>query len=206
MMLAINRHADESVAILEEYIAKNPTSAQAYQGLCHARLMLKGREIDTPIEYFNAPCFKCTELDPNLIYGRYYLAELHFIRGEYEKSRDYWQVMADLNPYAMFYEGLMRSSYYMGDTVAAQKYFEQVLAQYKLGYASPIIMARAYSTLDEVDSVVKYLNFAFKISDIELVALWNEPAFDRVRDEPKFQEIANRLPNAGPVAGSALVK
>ena len=98
----------------------------------------------------------------------------------------------------------MRSSYYMGDTVAAERYFEQVKAQYQLGYASPIIMVRAYSTLDEIDSVVKYLELSFAIKDIELVALWNEPAYDRVRDEPRFQEILARMQNAGPVAGEKM--
>ena len=69
------------------------------------------------------------------------------------------------------------------------------------GMASPIVMARMYSTLNEIDSVAKYLEIALRISDIEVVALWNEPAFDNVRNEPKFKEIARKLQNAGPVMG-----
>lgn len=203
MMLSMNRQADKAVAILEDYIKMNPTSGRAYQGLCQARLIAKGRAIDTPIEYFNEPCFKCAELDPTLSYGRYYLAELHFMRKEFAKSRVYWQNMTEIAPIPMFHEGLMRASYYLGDTALAMEYYDKVLAASHM--ASPIQMARVYSTLDKIDSVEKYLNIAFAISDIELVALWNEPAFDKVRDEPKFQAIAKKLENAGPVMGGKTI-
>lgn len=205
MMLTINRHANESITILEEYIAKNPTSALAYQGLCHARLIKKGRVTDTPMKYFYDPCLKCMELDPSIIYGKYYLAELHFMRQEYEESRKLWQELADSYPTSMWHKGIMRASYYLGDTTEATKYRDMVLMAADQGMASPIVMARMYSTLDEIDSVAKYLEIALQISDIEVAALWIEPAFDNVRDEQKFQEIASRLQNAGPVMGGKTI-
>jgi tetratricopeptide (TPR) repeat protein len=206
LMFAINKQSDNSIAILEDYIAKNPTSAQAYQGMCNARLMAKGRVMDTPIEYFYEPCFKCMELDPSMIYGKYYLAELHFMRSEFEESRQFWQELAEVAPIPMFFEGIMRSSYYLGDTATAMQYYDRLMMMAEQGIVSPIVMSRIYSTLDNIDSVAKYLDLAFEVNDIELVALWNEPALDRVRDEPKFQEILKRLQNAGSLAGETNLK
>lgn len=192
LMLSMNKKATDAIELLDAYIKSNPTSAQAYQALCGASLIAYGKDMTKPLDIFYEPCNKCQELDPTITYGYYYLAELHSFRGEDEESLSYWNKLLQSSPAPHFIEGAFRSHIRLGDTTTAMQYYNQL--EYISGqYTIPYVMARVYCSFEDVDRIMASLEEAYAIKDIEMVNLWFDPTFDRVRDEPRFQEMLLRL-------------
>lgn len=196
MMLSINKEVEKSYKILKDYVESNPTSAQAYQGFCHATLMKFGRDLSVDINPMIEICNKAMELDPSLVYNKYYIAELLFLRKQYKAANGYFKELYDLAPALHFTEGLFRTHYFLNEKELAHTYLKQIYAHHKV-YPVPYRLAMVHATMQNIDSVVYYLKYAFDFHDIELVALWNETGFDPVRHEPQFQELLARQVYAG---------
>ena len=192
MMLSINKKSNEAIEILTSYIKKNPTSAQAYQGLCGVKLIKDGKNKDVPLEEFFEPCNKATELDPSMIYSKYYLAELMFMRHDYKSSIKYWNELYHMAPAPHFVEGIFRAHYYLGDTTTAMQYFNQ-LKIYSTQLKIPYVMTRAYATLGDTENALKYLQEAYAYRDIEIVNLWFDASLDPIRGNPEFKKILSQL-------------
>lgn len=195
-MLGINKKSEESLRILNEYLQKNPTSAKAHQGRCMANVHHSGRDLSVPIDSLLTDCYKAMELNPSMVYSKYYMAEFYFMRGYYKESNELFQELYNLTPVVHFTEGLFRTHYYLDEIEIAERYLIELYrhhSQYKIPYR----LAAVYATINNIDSVVYYLNEALTYRDIEIVAVWNEPAFDPVRKMPAFKEILAQLDYAG---------
>jgi hypothetical protein len=58
---------------------------------------------------------------------------------------------------------------------------------------SPIVIAQVYAGLDEKKEALAWLERAYAQHSTELVTLKVAPAYDSLRDEPRFQELLRRL-------------
>jgi TolB-like protein len=195
-MLSMNKMPGESLKILHPYKEANPTSAQAYNAICLSTLVRDAKNTEIPIEEIIASCKKALELDPTLLYAKYYIAELLFERQDYEAARKHYEELVSFYPAPHFVEGLFRTTYYAGDKSGAKALFDQLKAI--SGQVSiPYVMTRANATLGEVDQAIRMLEEAYAIKDIELVNIWFDSALDPLRNDPRFQEILSRLEYAG---------
>ena len=111
---------------------------------------------------------------------------------DYETSIKYWDTLYRHVQIPRFLEGLMRSTYYSGDMEEAKNLFNSLLLLSEHMYM-PYILATAYATFGDVDTTIKYLEEAYDYHAIEMVSIWREPAFDNMRDEPRFKEIVDRF-------------
>ncbi|MEJ2584738.1 MAG: tetratricopeptide repeat protein [Robiginitalea sp.] len=196
IMLAINKMPDKALQILLPYRDSNPTSPQVYNAICGCKLIQDGKNFNVPKEEILTICDKTLELDPTLVYSKYYMAELQFERKEYEAARQHYQELVNLYPAPHFVEGLFRTTYYSGDRERANTYFNQLKAL-SAQVSIPYIMTRAYATLGDTDQAIGMLEDAYEIKDIEVVNIWLDGALDPIRDDPRFQEILSRLEYAG---------
>ena len=57
----------------------------------------------------------------------------------------------------------------------------------------PYVMARAYSTLGDLDKVMINLEKAYEIRDIEIINLWLDASLNPARDDPRFQALLDRM-------------
>ena len=200
IMLSINKMPDKALQILLPYRASNPTSPQVYNAICGSRLIRDGKNFNVPKEEILTICDKTLELDPTLVYSKYYMAELLFMRKEYEAARLHYEELVKLYPTPHFVEGLFRTTYYTGDETTAEALFHQ-LESISRQMTIPYIMTRAYATLGETDQAIGMLEEAYSIKDIEVVNIWLDGALDPIREDPRFLEILSRLNYAGDQPG-----
>jgi hypothetical protein len=60
-------------------------------------------------------------------------------------------------------------------------------------YVSPVSLAQTYFAFGELDAGFRQLDRALEVRDQSLATLKVEPAYDRVRDDPRFQRVLGRL-------------
>lgn len=195
-MLGINKKSNEALHILKDYIENNPTSDKALQAHCLAKVHHYARDLSVSAESICKVCNEAMELNPGMVYSKYYLAEFHFTRRNYEESHRLFQELYALTPSVHFTEGLFRTLHYLAEPEQADKYLKE-LYRHNEQYRIPYRLAMAHATLNDLDSVIHYLNEALDYRDIEIVTLWFEPAFDPLRSEPAFKEVLAQLDYAG---------
>ena len=196
IMLSINKMPDRALQILIPYRESNPISPQVYNAICGSRLIQDGKNFNIPKEEIISICEKTLELDPTLAYSKYYMAELLFMRKEYEAASRQYEELVNFYPTPHFVEGLFRTTYYAGDKETARVYFDQ-LKGISVQVPIPYVMTRAYATLGDTDQAIQMLEEAYVIKDIEVVNIWLDVALDPIRKDPRFQEILSRLAYAG---------
>ncbi len=196
IMLSINKMPDEALQILLSYKASNPTSPQVYQAICGSRLIQDGKNFNVPKEEILTICDEALELDPTLVYSKYYMAELLFMRKEYEAARRHYEELVSFYPTPHFVEGLFRTTYYTGDKTTAEGLFNQ-LESISQQMTIPYVMTRAYATLGDTDRAIGMLEEAYSIKDIEVINIWLDGALDPIREDPRFLEILSRLKYVG---------
>lgn len=185
-MLCMNKQADIAIGLLKNYIESNQTSAPAYQALGNAYI------VNGEFKKVIKPCLKPLELNPQQLYSRYYIAEAYFAMQEYETSIKHWATLYKNVPAPVFLEGLIRSNFYAGNNEEAQQLFESLVKQSKT-MPMHYILAKAYATFGNVDLAIENLEKAYSTRDVEMTAIWIEPALDPIRNEPRFKEILERF-------------
>ena len=81
----------------------------------------------------------------------------------------------------------------MGNTVEAEAVLEKVLELSKQEYVSPVSIASAYFYLDKNDRAFEWMNKAFEDRDFYLATLKVDPAFDRVRTDPRYTALLKKV-------------
>ena len=79
-----------------------------------------------------------------------------------------------------------------GDEVNARKVLNRLLERYEQGWASLVSIAEIYFALGETESGLAYLQKADTEHDPRLSWLKVSPAFDCVREDPRFLELVQK--------------
>ena len=183
LMLSFSGRANNAAIMLESYISKNPTSSMAHQAMCNT--LLVDRKFEEAIWYGR----KSMELDPSAIYNLYYIAECQLGLGNYEESLKTWELLLSMFPYELFVEGYFRTLYRAG-------HIEQAMEQFNLldSIATmPFVKAKATATMGDVEKTIEYLEQAYEVRDIEVLALWRETGFDSLRNDPEIKRMMKKF-------------
>ena len=57
---------------------------------------------------------------------------------------------------------------------------------------SPVLLAKAYVSLDRREEAFRKLAEALDEKDRHLLTLWTDPAWDSVRSDPRFREVLSK--------------
>jgi tetratricopeptide (TPR) repeat protein len=58
---------------------------------------------------------------------------------------------------------------------------------------SPVALARIYAELGDKDTAFEFLEKSFKKHDLLLIEMRNDPEFDNLRDDPRFEDLLKRI-------------
>jgi len=155
----------------------------AHQAMCNT--LLVDRKFEEAIWYGR----KSMELDPSAIYNLYYIAECQLGLGNYEESLKTWELLLSMFPYELFVEGYFRTLYRAG-------HIEQAMEQFNLldSIATmPFVKAKATATMGDVEKTIEYLEQAYEVRDIEVLALWRETGFDSLRNDPEIKSMMKKF-------------
>jgi tetratricopeptide (TPR) repeat protein len=134
------------------------------------------------------------QLTPDSPYTYFYLALSLVALGSKEEA---WEIantgrkLADGMPLGEGYFGYLAGV--LGQTEQARSVVEGLLARREKGYAPALPIARTYLGLGETSTALEWLDTSFAERDPFLGSLLVFPAYEAIRNQPKFKRIAEQL-------------
>lgn len=140
---------------------------------------------------------KALDLDPSYIPAREGLLEVYERKGMFEETLSERERIAVLSGGKAEEVTPLREAYARsGSKGYWQKQLELNLAE-RQANLWPAWRARLYARVGQDEKAIQWLNKAYEQRDYELLFLKNDPAFNHLRSDPRFQDLLRRvgLPN-----------
>ena len=192
--LVLDQQYDEAERAYQQARVLDPLSPRTMTSYGF-RLILR-RRYDRAIEVLRT----ATEKFPDDVTSYAYLGLAYSHAGRHADALAMWDhhVPVDNNPNLTLWRGLVLAR--AGRMKEARAQMDRVEAMAKTRYVPLYCQAFLYSELGENDAAMATLDQAVREGDWHLEWLGFDPAFDRVRSDPRFPPLLNRL--SGPAAGA----
>jgi TolB-like protein/DNA-binding winged helix-turn-helix (wHTH) protein/Tfp pilus assembly protein PilF len=189
----LGRHA-EAIDEMQKAIAIDPFSApvQAFLG----RTYVWARQYDRAMAQFN----KCAEMFPGFAIDHERMAQLHALSGEFDEA-----ITQDMKARLLSGEdekSALKKEDELRQALAsrgARGYWQKVIELTKMpdnppeAYNSPFGTAILYAELGDRIKALEMLEKAYEQRSLAMTEIGIEPAFDSIRDEPRFQALLRRI-------------
>jgi len=184
--LSIMGRHDEAVAEQERSREIDPLSLSASVNL--GWMLFFARRYDQAIEVLK----RTLELEHNLPFAHVYLGYAYAAKGMYREAIASYQEAIKLG------EDTPSVQIYLGAAYAREGEREQagaILKQLQTGreYVSPGELVVLYAALGERERALASLEKAYSAHDLQLQFLGVDPAFDSLREDPRFQDIMRKV-------------
>lgn len=176
---------DEAAAQLEHARRMDPVNpiTEAFGG----RVMYWGRRYDDAEARVRA----ALDLAPGNFYAWGTLGFIHLARGEVDGAVDAFRRSTELSP--KFMSGLAMALARAGEADEARAIAQRLDAMAEERYVAPYERSFAWVGLGDHDRALDLIEQATESRDAELIWIAVEPAFDPIRDRPRFQAVLERM-------------
>jgi TolB-like protein/DNA-binding winged helix-turn-helix (wHTH) protein/Flp pilus assembly protein TadD len=179
---------DESVREMQRAVELDPLSLEINADL--GMVLAYANRPDDAIKRLKA----ALEMDQNFAETRFALARAYRQKGEVEQAiTEYEKVREFLHDRPDILSELGNAYARTGNTARARNILAQLDAMSRKQVVSPYYLAQVHMGLGEKNEALKALEEACQIRSSPLIALKWEPTFDKLRDEPRFQELLRRV-------------
>lgn len=138
---------------------------------------------------------KTLEMEPDLPTAHPYLAVSYLRLGEYERAMDHLDRSSSLTPGSAAYRGqILALSRRREDAYAEIK---RLIAESQQRYVAAYDIATIYGVLGDVDETFLWLDRAFEDRSQLIGWVLRDPAFDSIRDNPRYEAVVRPLRVAG---------
>ena len=145
------------------------------------------RKFDLGIEQ----CQKVLDLDPSFLFVRFFLGINYFAKEMYEEAIKEFQLSAEIFLYS---QSMLGYAYALsGKRDEAVQILDQLYERSKKNYVSPSSFAFIYAGLGEYDRAMECLEKGYDERDMQLLFLKVSSYFDILRDNPRFQDLLQRM-------------
>jgi serine/threonine-protein kinase len=178
----------QAEAMSESTLAKNfdPTSSSMRSNFC--RQHYYGRDYEAAATCLN----ELLKENPDDFSARHFLGFVNIRRGHLAEAIEIFKNLPDSNK-----EGKLPPLGYAlaqnGQLTEAQKILEEVSEMQKKNLVPPIEMAVIYLGMGNTEEVFYWLEKAYSDRSALMIYLTAEPAFDSIRSDPRFINLAARL-------------
>jgi tetratricopeptide (TPR) repeat protein len=178
---------DEALAELERAQELDPSSLTINR--VRGRLFYFMRQYDRAVEHFQ----KIVEVEPNARGVHFHLALTYEQKGMYGEAVAEHLKDASIGGYLKpeEIEAFRETFRVSGWRGYIQKWIDG--ERREGGSKFPVLLAAHYTRLDEREQAFAWLEKAFDERDANLVHLKIEPGFDRLRGDPRFQDLLRRV-------------
>jgi TolB-like protein len=152
-------------------------------------LLMGGRQYDQAIGQFR----KTLELDPNFWWAHQWLGETYARNGQFPEAIAELQKarQSDPNPQILGKLGLTYAR--SGNKAEAQKLIDELNSLSEQRYVSSIFVAEIFAALGERDKAFEWLEKGFEERSIGILFLKNDPLWDNLRSDSRFQNLVRRI-------------
>jgi len=169
----------------------DPTSP--YLAILEADYLLHDSQFEAAVSLYEY-AIQIEPDNPNAYFG---LAETRYRQGRFDEAlearRAAHLVAGDERLEPLFADARGDAGYREIDAAWVRLQIEELEERARTAYVSPLDVARAFAQLGETDVAFRYLEASFEDRAPGLVFLNVDPAWDRVRDDPKFAEAVARV-------------
>jgi len=153
-------------------------------------LLYHARRYDQAIEHYR----NRIEMDPGFMVLRYYLGMAYIQKGMYKDAVEEFQESMALSGENTVLLAMIGNVYAAsGRKDEAMNIIDKLEELSKLEYGTPSLKALIYAELGQKDKAFKWLEEAYKKSDIRLNYLKVDPLFDSLRSDPRFTELLKKI-------------
>ncbi|HEV2219337.1 MAG TPA: hypothetical protein VGV08_02145 [Casimicrobiaceae bacterium] len=132
-------------------------------------------------------------LAPNHLIAANLRAALHLYAGRPEAARAAYAALLDAHPRLTIGRcGLAQACALLGDLQSAQAGLAWLQAMFEDGFASPYQLAMVCARMDRPDEALEWLAQAAELRDFNFVCVPVDPAFDRLRGDPRWSTLLAR--------------
>lgn len=185
------RH-DQAIAEFEKAMAIDPLFAEIYASFAQAYLYK--RQFDAASRYIQM----LLDMYPgNPTAYAEFRALLYIQQGKGRNAVDLLTESLKHNPNDYWYSKTLGYVYaVLGNTDEAEKILQYAIDKWDQGRANAVDIARIYTGLDDNDNAFEWLERSFEprkygLETISLII--NDPSFDVLRSDPRFEPILNRV-------------
>lgn len=140
-----------------------------------------------------AACLKTLELDPQFIRAQNYLGMVYVQQGKLAEAKVVYERASKLLGEDASLGMMAYANAATGNPAEAHRYLDRLLAHGQTHYISPNDVAQVYAALGDYDRVFAWLDRALEQRSYWLVYLKVHPRFDRLRSDPRFSRLLERL-------------
>ena len=136
---------------------------------------------------------KALTLNPNFKMANMTLGLAFLQKKLYPKAIDAFSKVPPLS-YDQGNSGLLMLSYtyaFTGDLTTAKAILEKVPEEFRLKW--PYWLSSVYLGMGDIDKALTQLEYAYKARALGMVFLKTEPAFDPIRNEPRFKALMKKM-------------
>ena len=187
LMSNMGRH-DEAVALGKRAIQLNPVDLSTR--ISTAVLLQHARRYDEAIEQ----CQFVLDLNPNLRNAYHSLSEMYELKGLYEEAIAAYQKFLTLEGASEEEVAGLADAY---QTSGKEGYWRWMLDYWneraKQEYVPRTDFAIIYAHLGDKDQAMRWLEEGYKEREIVMATLSADPAFDPLREDPRFHDLLRRM-------------
>jgi len=126
--------------------------------------------------------------------AHFFLGQAYSLRGMFGEAVRESQISAELNARSSESLAVLGWAYSQaGRRDEASKILEDLRQQSLSTYVSPVLLAQVVLGLGEKQDALDYLDQAQQSRAVDLVWLKVRPAFDHLREEPRFIQLCNEI-------------
>ncbi|HKQ80027.1 MAG TPA: protein kinase [Blastocatellia bacterium] len=179
---------DEALAEMKRAQDLDPISLEKVAGI--AEIFFFRRQYDQATDRYQ----KALEMDPNSGFTHWALGNVYLQRRMYKEAIGQYQKSIPLSGESPDEPASLGYAYALsGKRQEAQQVLAELKERSKRRYIPPTSLAIIYSGLGEKDQAFAWLDKAYDGRDSLLVLLKVEPMFDGLRDDPRFDNLLQRV-------------
>jgi serine/threonine-protein kinase len=189
LLLTYAGRFDEGIAEMRRAWELDPLSLIINRNL--GLVLYYARRYDLALEQLQ----KTLEMDPAFSMVHAALGEVYLQKSMHEEALREFQNEADIHGGLNQHEEAWRGIAYLktGNRDEAQKILDDLLKQAKRAYVAPTRLASLYFAFQEDDEGFGWLDRACHERDSTLLEIKVDPAFDRVRSDPRYKELLKKV-------------
>jgi eukaryotic-like serine/threonine-protein kinase len=179
---------DSALAHAKRAALLDPVSLSAVTNV--ATVLMLGRRYDEAI----AKAKEAISLDPNFMLAYERLGYLYDATGRYPEAIAAYRKTLELFPGDPSHLGGLAAVYAKsGRADTARIILKDLLERARTGYVTPFALSSIYVALKEPDHALDWLEKAYDSRSAEMVALQVAPAWDPLRNQPRFKNLLARM-------------